>query len=448
MSDTYDLVAVGSGAAAQVVTARVRHAAWRVAVVDERPFGGTCALRGCDPKKMLVSAEEAIDAARRMRDHGVDGDLRIDWPALIAFKRSFTDPIPAETERRLAESGVDVIHGAARFVGPDRLAVEDRELEARHVLIATGARPTPLRIPGEDLVITSDAFMELNELPERIVFIGGGYIAAEFSHLAARAGANVTVLQRCPRLLPRFDPDLVDALMERFSGLGVAVHTDAAVTAVERTTHGLTARARRADGGDVSVDADLVVHAAGRSPNLDGLALAAGGVAVENGRLRLNRHLQSETNPRVYAAGDAAAKGPPLTPVSTLDAKVVASNLLEGPRHEPNYLGVPSVAFTLPPIASAGIGEAEALEQGLKFRRNAAITPGWFTALRMREPVYGHKVLVAEDGRILGAHLVGPSAEEVINLFALAIRHRLTADALKDAVFTYPTAASDVSFML
>jgi glutathione reductase (NADPH) len=447
--DSYDLIVIGSGTAAQVAVAKVRAAGWSVAVIDHRPFGGTCALRGCDPKKMLVSGEEAIDAARRMAGHGVEGALAIDWPGLMAFKRTFTDPIPAKQEQRYTELGVDAFHGLARFAGPDAIEVDGRAFQARHVLIATGARPVPLGIPGEELVSTSDDFLELPALPRRIALIGGGYVAAEFSHLAARAGAEVTILQRAPRLLPNFDPDLVGWLMPRFEELGIAVETGATVTRVGRVQGGLIVHASRPGAPDLAVPADLVVHAAGRGPDLDALDLTAGQVTARDGRLHLNEHLQSVSNPRVYAAGDAAGVGPPLTPVSSQDAKVVAANLLDGPSHRPDYRGVPSVAFTVPSIAAVGLSEDEARRQGHKFRVNAGSTPNWFSARRLAERVYGHKVLIEQaTDRILGAHLVGPHAEEVINLFGLAIRHGPTAADLRSTMFAYPTGASDLGYML
>ena len=209
MADTYDLVVIGTGTAANVVLSQVAKARWRAAVIDNRPFGGTCALRGCDPKKMMVSAEEALAAWRNMRGKGIDGELGIDWPDLMRFKRTFTDPIPQKRERHFAQLGVTTFHGTAGFTDVDAIDVAGRELKFRHALIATGARPIPLGIRGEDLLITSDDFLELEELPRRILFVGGGYIAAEFSQLAARAGSSVTVLQRGRRLLEGFDPDLV-----------------------------------------------------------------------------------------------------------------------------------------------------------------------------------------------------------------------------------------------
>ncbi len=449
MAEPYDLIVIGSGTAAQVAIARVRERGWRVAVIDHRPFGGTCALRGCDPKKMLVSGEEAVDAGRRMQSRGIDGELRIDWPTLMAFKRSFTDPIPTKQAEHYADLGVDAFHGLARFTAPDRIQVDGCELAGRHILIATGASPVALGIPGEELVSTSDDFLELESLPRRIVLIGGGYIAAEFSHLAARAGAHVTILQRGARLLPQFDENLVEWLMPSFEALGITVHTGVTANSVTRTQEGLTVRATSPNGPQIAAIADLVIHAAGRAPELESLNLAAGDVAVDEGRLRLTPGLQSVSNPRVYAAGDAAHSGPPLTPVSSHDAKVVTANMLHGAEARPNYHGVPSVAFTVPPIASVGLSEADARAKGLRFRVNAASVPKWFTARRLNEAVYGYKVLVAEDsGLILGAHLVGPSADEVINLFALAIRNGLKAEALRDTLFAYPTAGSDVGYML
>jgi glutathione reductase (NADPH) len=446
--ETYDLVIIGSGTAAQVAAGRVARADRKVAVVDHRPFGGTCALRGCDPKKVLVSGAEAVDWARRMRGHSVIGDLRIDWQQLIAFKRSFTGPVPKNLEESFARRGITAFHGTAHFIGPDAVAVEGSTLQGRHILIASGARPAPLDFPGAEHAIESDAFMELEELPKRIVLIGGGYIAAEFSHLAARAGAKVTVLQRGARMLPRFDGELVGWLMKKFEEIGIDVRTGHTVTAVERAGNEYRVSAQTADGA-ASVAADLVVHAAGRVPDIDALDLAAGRVEAENGRLRLNDYLQSVSNPIVYAAGDAAAKGPPLTPVSSHDAKIAAANILEGNHVGPDYRGVPSVAFTLPPIAAVGLCEDAVRKQGAKLRVNAAMVPDWQTARRVGESVYGYKTLIEEDsGRILGAHLVGPHADEIINLFGIAIRHGLTVDDLKSTIFAYPTGASDVGYML
>jgi len=229
MNKRYDLVVVGSGAAASGVASRVRQAGRSVAVVDFRPFGGTCALRGCDPKKVLVSGAEAVRSARRLADRGVRGEPSVDWSDLISFKRTFTDPVPGQRARQYREAGIDAFQGVARFRGPSELAVGDTRLEAGNIVLATGAEPVPLGIAGEEYATTSEEFMALESLPGRVVFIGGGYIAAEFSNIAALSGARVTVLQRGERMLTGFDTDLVGWLMEAFRAMGITVATGARV---------------------------------------------------------------------------------------------------------------------------------------------------------------------------------------------------------------------------
>jgi len=446
--DIYDLVVIGTGSAARAAATQVRGAGRSVAVIDHHPFGGTCPLRGCDPKKVLLSGAEAVDWARRMQRNGATGEISVTWKELIAFKRTFTGPVPKTVEQRFAEQGISAFRGTARFIGPDAIAVGDRTLRARKILIATGARPVPLGFFGAEHAIFIDAFMELEYLPARIVMVGGGYIAAEFSQIAARAGAKVTVLQRGARILPRFDADLVGWLTEGFRALGIDVRTNNAVTGIEHTGHEFRVHAQTPEGTAV-ISADLVVHAAGRVPDLADLDLAAGTVDAGNGRLRLNDYLQSVSNPIVYAAGDAASHGPALTPVSRHDGKIVAKNMLDGNRHRPDYRSVPSVVFTLPPIAAVGLSEADARLRAHRLRVRSAEVPNWFTSRRLGGSVYGYKTLVdADSGRIMGAHLVGPHADEVINVFALAIRHNLTADDLKTAMFAYPTATSDIASML
>ena len=448
MPDTYDLVVIGAGTAARVAAMRVRKAGKSVAVIDCRPYGGTCALRGCDPKKMLRHGAAVIDDARRMRSNGVVGEDSIDWRELMAFKRTFTDPVPGKHERSYHEAGIDTYHGSVRFTGANSLVVDGKTLVGGHVLIASGAEPVPLGLPGEEHVIDNEAFLGMDRLPRRIVLVGGGYIAAEFSTIAANAGAEVTILQRGPRMLTGFDPDLVGWLMPRLHDAGIDVQLDTVVDAIDKTGDGFSVRASTG-GVNKSFAADLVVHAAGRRPALEALDLDAAGIAHEHGRLTLNEHLQSVSNPAVYAAGDAAQIGPPLTPVSSHDGKVVAGNMLEGNHLRPDYRGVPSVAFTLPPLASVGLSETEARERGLRFRVKSDLVPNWYSARQAAEPVYGFKVLVDEgNDRVLGAHLVGPHADEVINLFALAIRHGLTAENLKSTMFAYPTGASDIGYML
>jgi len=218
-----------------VAAIRSRAAGWTVAIIDFRRFGGTCALRGCDPKKMLIASAETVDSVGRMRGRGVAGDVKIDWPELIAFKRTFTDPIPQKREHDYAERGIDTFHGHARVTDRNTMGVDGTALEGRHFLIAAGAEPIKLGIPGAERLVTHEDFLAVESLPPRIVLVGGGHIAAEFAHIAARAGAQVTIVQRDERMLKHFDPDLVGWLMEKFRAIGVDVHTRTTVEAIEKT---------------------------------------------------------------------------------------------------------------------------------------------------------------------------------------------------------------------
>lgn len=447
-SKDYDLVVIGTGTAAMTAATRVRAAGKTVAVADHRPFGGTCVLRGCDPKKVMIGAAALVDHQRRMRGRGVAGDPRVDWAELMAFKRSFTDPVPQQREHTYADKGIDTFHARAKFTGRNSLDIGGVAVGARHILLATGAEPVRLGIPGEEFLRTSEDFLSMPTLPPHIVLVGGGYIAAEFSCLAAVCGARITILQRADRMLTHFDADLVGWLMEKFRALGIDVQLRAQVTRIEQRGHGYAVFARQG-GKERMFEADMVVHAGGRAPDLGPLDLAAGGVDLDHGRLKLNEHLQSVSNPAVYAAGDAAQKGPPLTPVAGRDGGVVAANILHGNTAKPDYEAIPTVAFTLPPIAAVGLTEDAARQQGLRFQVHCKHASSWFTARQAAETTYGHKTLVEEgSGRVLGAHLVGPHADEVINLFALAMRHGLKAQDLKSTVFAYPTAASDIGYML
>ena len=448
MDRQYDLVVVGSGVTSAVAS-RCREAGWSVAVVDRQPFGGTCALRGCVPKKILVGAAEAVNAARDLSGRGVPArDLRLDWSELVAFKQSLIGQTTERTEQAWTKMGIEQFHGVARFVGPTTLALGDDRLTGRRVLIAAGAMPVPLKFPGAERVRMSDDFLNLDRMPARVLFIGGGYISFEFAHVAARAGAQVTVLHRGRRPLEGFDPDLVDQLVRRSGELGIRVEVETEVRGIEAIAGGLLVRGARR-GSEVTFETDLAVHGAGRVPELDALDLDAAGVKREKRGVVVNEFLQSVSNPAVYAGGDAAASGPPLTPKADHDVVVLTENLLHGNTRRVNYEGIASAVFTIPPLASAGLREDEARAAGLKFRVNHQDTSGWFHTRRVGETASGCKVLI-EDGtdRILGAHLLGPHAEDVINLFAVAIRLRIPARELKDVIFAYPTSGSDVRFML
>lgn len=451
MSTEVDLIVVGTGAAAQSVAFPCREKGWSVLMVDSRPFGGTCQLRGCDPKKVLVGVSELVDWDRRMHGKGLGGaDPELVWRDMMAFKRTFVDGVPEAMDRSFTDAGILTAHGRARFVSQRTVRVADQEYAARNIVIAAGARHAPLEIEGEEHLTTSSGFLDLDDLPRRVAFVGGGYIAFEFAHIAARAGAEVSILHRGERPLGGFDGDLVAELVQVTQSLGIDLRVRTSVTAIEQRAGELVVHARQGDQ-PVEVAADLVVHAAGRVPEIDDLELHAAGVSrTEHGGIAVNAYLQSVSNPAVYAAGDAVASGGlPLTPVAGMQGRIVASNLLNGNTKTPDYSGIPTVVFTTPPLARVGLDERAARQHGLRFTTHHEDTASWYSSRRVAVPRSSFKTLIEEGtDRVLGAHLLGLHAEEIINVFALAIRHGLTAVDLREMVFAYPTGGSDIRYML
>ncbi|MWD30096.1 NAD(P)/FAD-dependent oxidoreductase, partial [Aquicoccus sp. SCR17] len=320
------------------------------------------------------------------------------------------------------------------------------EITFRHALIAAGAKPRPLDFPGADRLIDSTDFLNLPELPRRIAFVGGGYISFEFAHIAARAGAQVTILDRGARQLKMFDPDLVDMLLDRSRAAGIKIIDEAAIERVE-DADGAHRVVYRTSDKNHTVEADLVVHGGGRVPSIDHLELVAAGIETEQGGVKVMPWLQSPSNSRIFAAGDAAASpGKPLTPVAVFEGKIAASNMLKEKRKEPDYTGVPSVVFTIPELARVGMLEEEARARGA-VEVSFTDTSGWFSQKRLGESHTGAKVITTKDGKILGAHMFGPDYAELINVFSLAIKLGLTAAQVKAMPAAYPTGAADIGSM-
>jgi glutathione reductase (NADPH) len=450
MTHTYDLIVIGAGMAGAAAANKCASEGWRVAIVDELPYGGTCALRGCDPKKILRRGAEIIDSARLMRGKGIDDTgLSINWAHLMKHKRGFTDPVPHNMEAGLARNGVETLHGTAAFETENRLVIDGRAHESRHFLIATGARPRPMDFPGDEHLIDSTDFLDLEDLPRRVLFVGGGFVSFEFAHIAARAGASPVVIDRGVRPLKGFDPDLVELLVARGTDIGIDMRRETTITSIQPTGSAYRVTIETS-GTHAELETDLVVHGAGRVPQLSRLGLDAANVAHDTRGITVGGHLQSTTNPAVYAAGDSAdTPGMRLTPVAVFEGKVAASNMLKGTTNTPDYSGVPTAVFTIPELARVGLLEDDARSNGINVDVRYTDTSGWYSNYRIGEPTAAAKILIDKSNdTIIGAHMLGPEYGELINFLGLAIKLGLTTRQLKSMTTTYPSVGSDLGSML
>ena len=447
MTQRFDVIVIGSGPAGGETVRPLLAAGKTVALIENYGFGGTCPLRGCEPKKVLVEAAHTVARARDVQGMGLSGAPQIDWPELMRFKGSFVKPVSPSAEKYWKGLGAKTFLGTARFTAPDKVAVNGYELEADQILLAPGAKPRPLGVPGEELAGVSDDFLELENLPERLIMLGGGVIALEFAQLAALAGSKVTLIHRSERVLRRFDHQLSQMLLEATRELGVEVRLNTPVKELRQTGGGIQVISD-ADGGR-SFEADFVCAAIGRIPALEGMDLEAGQVEYGRGGVKVNEYQQSVSNPRVYSAGDAAQTPFMLTPTATLEARAAWYNMLHGNERIPDRSAIPRAVFCHPPLAAVGASEEELEEKGVEYEWIFDHSDDWSEHRRLGIKHAAFKLMIEEEtGRILGAHVLGHRADEVINLFALAISNGISAQGLKNMAWAYPTAGYTLKYML
>lgn len=451
MSD-YDAIVIGTGNAGLAAAKAMRSAGWSVAAVERDLLGGTCSNRGCVPKKILVAAAQVMDEIARAEHHGITAAGTLDWGALIERKRALIRELPDRLGDSLRQSGVDVLRGEARFVGRRAVDVGGRVLTARKVIVAVGSRPRPLQLAGADLLTTSDELLELDTLPDAVAFLGAGVVAMELAHVVARAGARAIVLEQGPRPLLEHDADAVAALVAVSRDVGIDIEAGVAVEKIERDRNGgdrFVVHYRR-DGKPHTHTVGLVVHGAGRVPDLEPLALAAAEIELDDaGVPAVQADLSSRSNPDVLFAGDSVPGSPKLSPVATYEGDIAGHNAITGDDLRPTYRTVPSVVFTIPALAGVGLTAEEAERLGVAVELPSADMTSWLSSRTHAErAVFGRLVLSAEDGTILGAHLLGHDAAEVINTMSLAMRCGATATDLTEHVWAYPTFTSDVKNLL
>ncbi len=445
-SKHYDAVIIGSGQAAKPLALALAQAGRRTALVERAHVGGTCINEGCTPTKTMVASARVAYLARRAADYGVQtGPVTVDLGRVRERKRAIVDSFRGSNERQIAAGGVELIEGEARFTGPHALAVRlntggERALGADTIVINTGGRPARPDLPGLDGLPTLDSttIMELDQLPEHLLVLGGGYIGLEFGQMFRRFGSRVTVVQRGPRLLAREDPEIADALAEILRGEGLDLLLDTAPVEAARGGGGGISLRVRGPQGEQTLGGSHLLLAAGRTPNTDRLDLAAAGIATDRaGFIRVDERLETSV-PGVYAVGDVKG-GPAFTHISYDDFRILRANLLGGGGASTAGRLVPYTVFTDPQIGRVGQSEAEAREAGARVKVFQIPMTYVARALETDEARGLMKAVVDEgSGRILGFAMLGIEGGEIAGIVQIAMQAGLPYTALRDAVFPHP----------
>ncbi|HBM3907346.1 TPA: dihydrolipoyl dehydrogenase family protein [Listeria innocua] len=439
---TYDVVIIGSGASGTTVAFEAQAAGLKVAIVEERSWGGTCVLRGCDPKKVLVGAAEARNLSTRLRGKGIKEAATISWTDLMAFKETFVEDVPESRLESFQEAGIETFFGPASFQNENTLQVGNDILSAKKIVIATGATPNTLKVEGQEHIQTSDDFLSVKKLPDSVVFIGGGYISFEFASIALAAGRDVHIIHHNSEPLKKFNPDFVAALVATLKEEGIHFHFDTDITKINKNGEKLHIEGKNG----FSLETDLIIGATGRTPNIAHLALDKANIDYTKKGITVNEKLQTPNHPHIYACGDVAAtKGAPLTPVVSMEAALVAKNILGG-NEKIDYPAIPSVVFTSPKLASIGISMEEANANPEKYQIKNHDTTNWYTYRRTNEKIALAKIIEdRETGQIKGAHFLSEEADYMINYIAILMKANLTLADLQSVIFAYPSPASDLT---
>ncbi|MGF1516112.1 MAG: glutathione-disulfide reductase [Elainellaceae cyanobacterium] len=455
MTFDYDFLVIGGGSGGLAASKQAASYGKRTAIVEQAAYGGTCANRGCIPKKLIVYA---ADVALEMQSAAAFGwqqtDLSVHWSQLTQAIQNHVDRIGSSIASSLQEKGVDTLRGHAYFKGPHTICLEaedgDRTITAETIVIAVGGRPTRLDIPGADYAIVSDDMFTLAERPQRFAVMGGGYIGVEFSSMLAAFGSEVTILDPSPLILSGFDQSLRQALQTALCDRGINVLAETVAESLEKTGSGIVLNLKSdLEGRPSTVEVDKVLMAVGRQPNVASLSLEKAGVELKDGAIAVDDYSQtSQTN--IYAIGDCTSRLP-LTPVAIAEGKAVAHTVYGDEAVQVDYQWVPSAVFARPESAAVGLTEADAKQKFGDSQIEVATTQ--FQPLKQQFSGEGSPALikVVSDGvtqRVLGLHIVGEHAAEIVQAAAIAVKHGVTCDEIRQTIGIHPSTGEELLDLL
>jgi glutathione reductase (NADPH) len=444
-TSTYDLLVVGGGSGGLAVAEKAAQLGRKVAMIENHKLGGTCVNNGCVPKKVMWYAANLAHAVDDAADFGIAVTRgETDWNKLVTGRQNYIANITNFWGDYVKDLEIEHIQGFGQFVDDSTVAVDDQFYSAEHIVIATGGKPIVPPVPGAELGITSDGFFELQQRPQRVAIIGGGYIGVELSGLLKALGSEVTLVTLDDRLLNLFDPMLSEILHQEMLKQGIEVHTNYQVTGLAKCEDGLVVSSPQ---GDLQAF-DEIIWAVGRRPNTQQLNLQAAGVEVQqNGIIKVDEY-ENTNVPGIYAIGDITAR-PQLTPVAVAAGRRLAERLFNNkPELKMDYTNIPSVVFSHPPIATIGLTEQQVMEKyccmsiyqsNFTPMRYALSEHGTTTALKL--------VCADEDEKVVGIHIIGDSADEMMQGFAVAVKMGATKADFDNTIAIHPSSAEELVTM-
>ncbi|KRM32908.1 glutathione-disulfide reductase [Agrilactobacillus composti DSM 18527 = JCM 14202] len=440
----YDVIIFGAGPGGTAAAYGVAHKK-SVLVIENDLFGGTCPNRGCDPKKMLYSAVQAKVRATNLQGSGLKGVPTIDWPDLMAFKRQYTRQIPKETENGLQQAGIATYHGQVHFLDEQHVQLADKTIiSGDDFILATGRRPRLLDIPGQEYLKTSTDFLDLDALPKRMTFVGAGLVTMELANIANQAGVAVDILHHNDQPLKEWPTPLVTQLVESMASAGIHFHFNTNLTAITKQAGGYQLTT---DQGILS--SDYVVAAVGRIANTEALKLENCGVTVTKRGIAVDDHLQTST-PHIYALGDVMAKPQPkLTPVAAYEGQYLAQ-LLTGQNTEAiDYPVIPQILFGTAEVSQVGVTYQTAENHPKAYQISTLDLTHWYTYNRLKDPLAQAVIIRATaTQQVVGFAAFTTAGEQLLNLFSLIMNLKLSNTQIQEMIFAYPTAASDLTYLM
>lgn len=451
--DSLDAIVIGTGQAGKPLASDLARAGWRTAIVEKGRVGGTCVIEGCTPTKTMVASARIAHLARRAEEYGVEtGAVSVNLGVVRQRKRKIVDEFSEGSQKGLERhSELELIRGEARFVGPREVEVAladggTRRLTSDHIFLNVGGRPSIPLIEGLDALpyLTSTSIMELDQVPDHLLVLGGGFVGLEFGQMFRRFGAEVTIVQRGPRLIPREDWDVAEAMREILESEGIRVLTDSEACSVQPGPTGIDLRVQMG-GESVLLSGSHLLVSAGRTSNADLLELEATELVTdERGWIPVNERCETRVE-GVWALGDVTG-GPPFTHTAYDDYRVVRANLLEGGSRTTKDRLLPYTIFTDPQLGRVGLTEREARAQGYDIRVARLPMTRVARAIEVDETLGFMKAIVDDSTkRILGAAVLGIEGGEVASVIQMAMMGGLPYTVLRDAVIAHPTLAESIN---